>query len=294
MKVSFYGVRGSIPTPGPTTVRYGGNTTCLSIETNAGDRIIIDGGSGIRELGLSLLGQGAINATIFITHTHWDHIQGLPFFVPFFIPGNELAIYGAFDPVYQKDLKTILSGQMEYCYFPVRSNELKATVNYSNLTEGQQVRCGSALVTPVIMNHPVLTYGYKVEADDAVFFFTGDHEPVQNIYSPDEKAFVDYQRMIDMKEQQLMTLVHGADLIVADAQYTKEEYPNRVGWGHGTPDYWIAFAERCQAKMLHLTHHEPTRTDDQIDAIDEDIHQRLTWPESLHVELAKEGVSIQL
>ena len=124
MQVTMRGVRGSIPVPGPDTVRYGGNTTCIEIRTDSGELMIIDGGSGIRPLGLELLAQQPVQCSVFITHTHWDHIQGLPFFVPLFIPGNKIDFYGAFDPVYGKDLKSILSQQMEYCYFPVRELEL--------------------------------------------------------------------------------------------------------------------------------------------------------------------------
>lgn len=295
MQISFWGVRGSIPTPGPTTVRYGGNTTCLSVTTNAGDTIILDAGSGIRPFGLSLLGQSApVNATLCISHTHWDHIQGLPFFVPLFIPGSTIQIFGSFDPVYQKDLKTILSAQMEYCYFPVRSNELKATLTYENLAEGQPITVGSAEITPLVMNHPVLTYGYRIRADNQVFFFTGDHEPVSNIYSPDDSDYLPYQKIIEMKENHLINFIAGADLIVADAQYTKEEFPTRIGWGHATPDYWIDLATRADAKRLALTHYDPTRTDDAIDEIMLECQQRLSWPESLSVLMAKEGMTISM
>ena len=128
MKITLCGVRGSIAVPGPDTVRYGGNTTCIHIEGKDGTQLIIDGGTGIRALGDRLLRSGPVKCSIFITHTHWDHIQGLPFFVPIFIDGSEVDIYGAYDPIYGKDLKTILAQQMEYCYFPVRESELKAKV----------------------------------------------------------------------------------------------------------------------------------------------------------------------
>jgi phosphoribosyl 1,2-cyclic phosphodiesterase len=122
MQITFYGVRGSIPSPGPDTVRYGGNTTCIDVITDNGDRIILDGGTGIRQLGLDMMNSLPLQCSIFITHTHWDHIQGLPFFTPLFVPGNKVDFYGAFDPVYMKDLRTILAQQMEYCYFPIREN----------------------------------------------------------------------------------------------------------------------------------------------------------------------------
>ena len=156
MKVTLWGTRGSIASPGPETVRYGGNTTCLSVETNSGQVIIIDGGTGIRKLGIKLMGSLPVNCDILITHTHWDHIQGLPFFIPLFVPGNELNFHGAFDPVYNKSLKDILAGQMEYCYFPVRESELNANISYHRINDGHTFEMGDAKITAILMNHPVL------------------------------------------------------------------------------------------------------------------------------------------
>ena len=201
MIINLLGVRGSIPVPGKDTVKYGGNTTCIEITTDEGDRVIIDGGSGIRELGNELMKQLPINCAIFITHTHWDHIQGLPFFLPLFVPGNNIDIYGSFDPVYMKNLKTILAQQMEYCYFPVRESELNANISYNNLKEGESITVGSATVTPLLINHPVLNFGYKVESNGKSFFFTGDYEAPLNIYNPDDDAYDEYQRLIDQQKK---------------------------------------------------------------------------------------------
>ncbi len=294
MKVTLRGVRGSIPVPGPDTVKYGGNTTCIEIRTDAGDLIIIDGGSGIRQLGNELLAKLPVKAAIFITHTHWDHIQGLPFFVPLFIPGNAIDIYGAFDPVYGKDLKSILSGQMEYCYFPVRENELKATISYTDLRERQTIEVGTAKVTPILMNHPVLNYGYRVEADGKRFFFTGDHEPQLNIYDSEDEDYAEFQEMIEMKEQLIADFIGEADLLITDCMYTEEEYPTKVGWGHGTATTSIDMARRAGAKKLILTHHDPIRTDAQVDAMLAGLGERDDIPEGLEVDFAREGESFEL
>ena len=133
MKLTMRGCRGSIASPGPDTVRYGGNTTCLQVETAAGDTLIIDAGTGIRQLGLELMARAPVRCAIFITHTHWDHIQGLPFFTPLFVSGSEVRICGSFDPVYQKSLAEILSQQMQYCFFPVSDTELKGSISYETL-----------------------------------------------------------------------------------------------------------------------------------------------------------------
>ncbi|MCW8826079.1 MAG: MBL fold metallo-hydrolase [Gammaproteobacteria bacterium] len=294
MKVTLRGVRGSIPVPGPDTVHYGGNTTCIEVLTDAGDLIILDGGSGIRQLGNELLAKMPIKASIFISHTHWDHIQGLPFFVPLFIPGNEFKIYGAFDPVYGKDLKSILSQQMEYCYFPVRENELKSQIEYTNLRERETIEVGSAKVTCLMMNHPVLNYGYLVEADGKRLFFTGDHEPQINIYDPEDEEYAEFQEMIDTKEQIIGDFINGADLLITDCMYTEEEYPAKVGWGHGTITTSVAMATRAKAKKLVLTHHDPIRTDAQLDEIFKSLALRDDIPEGLEIEIAREGITYAL
>jgi phosphoribosyl 1,2-cyclic phosphodiesterase len=293
MKITLRGVRGSIPVPGPDTVRYGGNTTCIEIETLEGDRIIIDGGSGIRALGNEMLASMPIHCAIFITHTHWDHIQGLPFFTPLFIPGNSVDIYGSFDPVYMKDLKTILAQQMEYCYFPVRESELKADITYTNLMDGQSVQIGSAKVTSILLNHPVLNFAYKIESHGKSFFFTGDYEQPENIYSPDDEEYAEYQRLVDQRIETLHSFIKGVDVVVADSQYTNEEYISKRGWGHGTFDAAVELARKTQVKELHFTHHDPLRTDLQLDTIYEKIMARNDLPET-EFFIAREGKVIEL
>lgn len=294
MQVTMRGVRGSIPVPGADTVRYGGNTTCIEIRSEAGDLIILDGGSGIRPLGLELLSQQPVHCSIFITHTHWDHIQGLPFFVPLFVPGNRIDFYGAFDPVYSKDLRSILSQQMEYCYFPVRESELLSDLSYTDLHEGQVIEVGSVRVTPLLMNHPVLNYGYRVDADGKSLFFTGDHEPAVNIYSPEDEEFDEYQHLIAIKEQQIAEFISGVDLLICDAMYTEAEYPLKMGWGHGTPSTSMRMANLAGAKRLLLTHHEPVRTDEQMDALGDKLSVLGDGPTGGRVEYAREGMQIVL
>lgn len=295
MKVIVRGVRGSIPVPGPATVKYGGNTTCIEITTDEGDVIIIDGGTGIRPLGLELMKNLPVNCSIFITHTHWDHIQGLPFFIPLFVPGNNIKFYGSFDPVNNKDLKEILSGQMQYCYFPVRENELKASLEYENIREGQVIEVGSARVTSILMNHPVLNFGYKIEADGKQFFFTGDHEPALNIYAPDDDEYADYQRIIDEQDQVISDFIQNVDCAVIDSQYTVEEYKIKSGWGHGTYYGGMYMAEKAGIKNLYLTHHDPQRTDADLDEIYQHLlsHKQENDYKTL-VYLAQEGVELDL
>ncbi len=293
MIINLRGVRGSIPVPGKDTVKYGGNTTCIEITTDEGDKIIIDGGSGIRQLGNEMMKQLPVNCSIFITHTHWDHIQGLPFFLPLFVPGNNIDIYGSFDPVYMKDLKTILAQQMEYCYFPVRESELNANIRYNNLKEGEAIKVGSAIVTPLLINHPVLNFGYKVESNNKSFFFTGDYEPPLNIYQPDDNEYDEYQRLIEQQKQILTEFIQGVDIVVADCQYTREEYLTKQGWGHGTHDSCIEMARAANIGTLYFTHHDPTRTDRELDEIYQDVMRQNDLPPT-DFHIAMEGVEIKL
>ena len=294
MLVTLRGVRGSIPVPGPKTVRYGGNTTCISITTDEGDQIIIDGGTGIREYGLEQMAKLPVTAHVFLTHTHWDHIQGLPFYVPLFVPGNNIHFYGSFDPVYRKDLQTILSQQMEYCYFPVRESELKANVHYHIVREHVPIQIGSATVTPILLNHPVLNHGYKIESHGKSFFFTGDYEPACNIYAEDDEDFELYQGLVKEKNQATVDFIKSVDLVVCDSQYTTEEYQSKVGWGHGTYQSAIALATDAEVKSLYFTHHDPTRTDEQLDAIYTALCKENQLPSGLSIAMAQEGLTFKL
>ena len=290
MKIRFWGVRGSIPSPGRKTVRYGGNTTCIEVETDDGQTIILDAGTGIVPLAQSLLKKLPLSCSIFITHTHWDHIQGLPFFIPFFIPENHIHIYGAFDPVLQRDIGDVLTRQMEYCYFPVREAELKADIQYSSLYERQTLEIGSAKITNIVMNHTVLNFGYRIDCNGKSIFFTGDNEPLYNIYQPGDDFYAEYDNLISRKNVMLADFIRGVDVVIADAAYTEQEYPAKKGWGHGTFNSCIDMAKNVGAKALYLTHHEPLRSDDELDG----IQKQMSEIEALPVCIAYEGLEITL
>jgi phosphoribosyl 1,2-cyclic phosphodiesterase len=267
MKVRFWGVRGSIASPGPSTVRYGGNTTCIEIRTDDNELIIIDAGTGIFPLSQTLLAEMPVTANVLITHSHWDHIQGLPFFIPNFIPGNLLRLHGAFDPVSGKGVEQVMSVQLQYSYFPVREAEMKARIEYVTLAPEQSIQIGSAKVTPYLMNHPVIDFGYRIEANGKSVFFTGDHEPPLNIYEPSEDGYDEYQSFVDEKAADILRAMQGVDVLIADCSYTEKEYPAKKGWGHGTFHTSIQYAKDAGAKVLFCTHHEPTRSDDALDEV---------------------------
>lgn len=290
MKIRFWGVRGSIASPGPKTVRYGGNTTCIEIRTDNNELIIIDAGTGIFPLSQTLMAEMPVTANVLITHSHWDHIQGLPFFIPNFIPGNTLRLHGAFDPVSGKGVEQVMAVQLQYSYFPVREAEMKGRIEYITLAPEQSIQIGSAKVTPFLMNHPVIDFGYRIEANGKSVFFTGDHEPPQNIYEPGEEGYAEYQTFVDEKANDIRRAMQGVDVLIADCSYTEQEYPAKKGWGHGTFHTSIQYAKEAGAKVLFCTHHEPTRSDDALDAVFEQVlAENLPLAGGPDYRLAREG-----
>ena len=277
MKVRFWGVRGSIPTPGPDTVRYGGETTCFEIRAGS-ELTILDAGSGIRRLGLHLLKEAKgkpINAHLLMTHTHWDHIQGFPFFVPGFIPNNTFHLYGCGNT--NRKLEEILAGQMEHEYSPVSLGEMGATMKFTRISE-QHFEIGDIKIQTMFMNHPGRALGYRFEHNGNVLVFTGDHEPYDHFLSTAEEAYqIDGEKLsvselaIDQVtsrlNDKLVKFAAGADLFIFDTAYTYEMYKaGRQGWGHSYPEYAVDIAMRAGAKRLALTHYDPLETDKEVDA----------------------------
>jgi phosphoribosyl 1,2-cyclic phosphodiesterase len=290
MKVKFWGVRGSIASPGPKTARYGGNTTCIEIRTDNNEIIILDAGTGIFPLSQSLLSELPLVANVFITHSHWDHIQGLPFFIPNFIPGNVLRLHGAFDPVSGKGVEQVMSVQLQYSHFPLREAEMKARIEYVTLMPEVSIQVGSATVTPYLLNHPVINLGYRIENNGKSVFFTGDHEPPYNIYDAGDDDYAQYQTFVNEKNEAVLAAMQGVDVLIADTSYTKQEYPSKKGWGHGT--FETSFKAACDArvKLLFCTHHEPTRSDDDLESVfKQALAEHARPPNGPEIRLAREG-----
>ncbi len=268
MKIKLWGVRGSIPCPGPTTVRYGGNTSCIQVinEKKLDECIILDAGTGIRELGAAIMATGEKpKIHILLSHTHWDHIHGLPFFLPLFVPGFDVIIYG---PVhYEKKLSEILASQMDYAYFPVRAAELLSSISYIDLKE-QPLSLGGFDIQSRYMNHPVMTLGYRFSEGGKSFLYTGDNEPYANFQKNGET--LDDEDLDDFVEEQnnrVVEFMRDLDLLIADSQYTDEEYLTKKGWGHSSVGHVVNTATKAKVKKLVLFHHEPMRTDDQLETM---------------------------
>ncbi len=306
IRLTFWGVRGSIPVPGPTTVKYGGNTSCLELRFGKEDRlIIIDLGSGVRLLADLImkkdLPRGPIKTSIFLTHTHTDHIMGFPFFTPLFIPGTHLDIYG---PVtYEEDtLKNIVGEQLRYRYFPVRLDELRAEINYFSLKEGRQDLGGGLTVTTKYLNHPITVLGYKFEFDGKVLCTAYDHEMYQNVFDAkpedpgyDEAAVKEGEIAAREENEKVREFYSNADLLVHDTQYTHKEYmAGKKGWGHSTFGSAIKSAHEAGVKHLVLFHHDPLRADQQLEGLHKAYTSAIRDKTHMKVSIAQEGKTIEV
>ncbi len=305
MKIKFWGVRGSIPCPGPHTMKYGGNTACIEIRFPELDRlIIVDAGSGLRELGNHMLSNGLhngpVDTEIYLTHTHWDHIMGFPFFAPLYIPGTKLKVCG---PVsYEQDtLEKIVGGQLTYRYFPVREVELGAKITYSPLKEESFDLGDGIKLTTKYLNHPILCLGYRFEYRDKVFCTAYDTEPFSNVFisdpedpSYDEMMAAEGEMVAAEQNLAIEQFIAEADLLIQDSQYTEEEYENgKHGWGHSSIEFALAQAKRAKVKSMALFHHEPMRNDAQYDDLAK-IYCQEGSDDEPHVFFAKEGMEVEL
>ncbi len=295
MYIKFWGVRGSVPVPGKETLQFGGNTTCIEIRTSDGQLIIIDAGTGIRLLGLELLkgdfGKGLGTAHILFTHSHWDHIQGFPFFPPAYIGAkdeqgsrvagrcNMLHLYGASDV--DDRLEATLRGQMEHFYFPVDLNYLNAQIEFHPL-QGKPIQIGTSTIMARRLIHPNGVLGYRIQDREQSVVIATDSE------HPSDGSI----------DQNLLELAKDSDILIYDAQYTPEEYnpsayglkgPSKIGWGHSTNLEATRIAKEANVKRLILTHHDPLHNDEVIRGMEK--HAQEIFPNTMS---AYEGLVVQL
>jgi len=268
MRVRFWGTRGSIPKPGPTTLRYGGNTSCVEVRADDGTLVVLDCGTGAHELGARLARQnGRVRGNLLIGHTHWDHIQGFPFFGPLFAGGGEWDVFAPGG--HGRQLERTLSGQMSYEYSPITLDSLHARVQFHDLAEGT-LRIGSIRVTCQYMNHPALTLGYRLEADGASVVYATDHEP-HSLHPLDGEPGED---PIHHEDRRHVRFLADADLVIHDSQYLLSEFPEKTGWGHSPMERVVDYAIRARARQVALYHHDPFRDDHEIDRICEVARER--------------------
>lgn len=285
MTVRFRGVRGSIPTPGDKTDRYGGNTSCLEVRAN-GHILILDAGTGIRQLGCDLkqeFGARSMKASLLISHAHWDHIQGLPFFAPAFDEQNEIRVLAA--PGHGPALQQALNNQMHPLHFPIGLAAMCGLRPVKELNFGQAT-VGPFHIRSLELNHPGGCAGFRVEAKGASMAYLPDHEPFSRWKAESGGAE-------PVRTEAVVQFVEGVDLLILDTQYTDAEYSTRVGWGHGYLPDSVQLALAAHVKQLVLFHHDPAHDDDQIDAMVAD-GRRLARSTPLTVTAAAENSSIVL
>lgn len=288
--VRFWGVRGSVPCPGPDTSFYGGNTSCVELRAD-GEIIILDAGTGIRQLGLQLArefrGQ-PVRATVLITHTHWDHIQGFPFFVPAYTPGNQLTIHG-FEGARQ-GLESTLTGQMESPYFPITLQEMRGHIAIRELKE-MEFNIGKVSVRAMFLNHPGVCVGYRLQTSAGSVAYITDNEPYQRLRSEGGTEPGEVRQFASEQDRKLIDFINGADVLIIDSQYDEEEYQSHRGWGHGCLTDVVMIGLAAHAKHLFLFHHDPDHTDKRISHMVSDARELVRRHNgTMAVDAAREGV----
>ena len=288
-RVQFWGTRGSIPSPGPLTVRYGGNTPCVEVRTSDGWLVVLDAGTGIRDLGRALIerANGApIQGDIFLTHAHWDHIQGIPFFAPIFQRGNHFTIWGS--KSLSSSIDSVVRDQMSPVVFPVTFEELDATIDFRHVAEGEKCAGKGYEVTAMEVRHPGGALGYR-------FTETGSKGRSLVYISDNELGDAERYGPPNGWRQRLVDFTRGAAVLVHDTTYTTEEYDHHRGWGHSTFHDAVEFAMEAGVGTLVLFHHEPRRTDDELDRRTEACRELVKERGgTLQVVAAAEGLTLNV
>ena len=254
VELRFWGIRGTLPVPGPKSIRYGGNTSCVSLEFPRGSFFVFDAGSGIKVLSDYLMAEKPhlSAAKIFISHPHWDHINALPFFVPLYLPGKEFEICG---PAHGDiTMRELISGQMDGVYFPIKIKEFSARVYFRDFKE-EEIEIEGIGIRTMLLNHPGYCLGYRIAYKDRIVCYVTDNE----IYPPESECYNPYY------VNQLVDFVKDADALITDCTYISDEYATKVNWGHSAVEQAAELAGRARVKTLYLFHHDPGQSDDDID-----------------------------
>lgn len=258
--VALFGTRGSTPTPGGPFVRHGGHTSCMALFVDD-EVFIFDAGSGIRDLGTVLAKGNPRRLHLFITHTHWDHIQGFPFFQPAYLPGFEMIIYGS--KSFGKDIESVFRGQLDQEYFPVQMDDMHATFDFRSLPE-EPLAFGNVKISWEVVNHPGTTVGYKVEANGKRIGWIPDNEFLQGYVGPPDEIRPDSPHLGDYRK--VIDFISDMDVLVHEAQYTNDEYPFKFGWGHSSVSNACALIKLGNIRRWIVTHHDPSHDDCFLEA----------------------------
>ena len=277
--IQLWGTRGSIPISGRSYIRHGGNTSCISFEYGD-DLVIFDAGSGIRELGMRLVREKPRRIHLFIGHTHWDHIQGFPFFVPAYIPGYEVLIYGASG--FGKNLESVFKGQLDRDYFPVQLEDMRAAIQFIQLSENP-VEISGMRVHWIFTHHPGATLGFKVEMHNKTIGYISDNEFLAGYLGEPSRAMKDSGLLAPYAK--IVEFLTGVDLFIGEAQYTNEEYRGKIGWGHSSVSNASVLAGLAGIRKWIVTHHDPMHDDDFLMA-KLSLHRQILESLSFKVDLS--------
>jgi phosphoribosyl 1,2-cyclic phosphodiesterase len=288
----LWGTRGSIPISGPQFLRHGGNTPCIEISM-AGERVIVDAGTGIYPLGQELVRKGPMKHHVFVSHTHWDHIQGFPFFTPIYVPGNEVEIYAPAEK--GTTLQGRFADMMKHDFFPVDLKEVGATLKFHDLNDqSRAVAAGALQVDWVATDHPCASAAYKVRSPAGkMVCYLSDNEFLKGYLGVPQ----DVPLRPDLLEpyERILKFCDGVDLLIAEAQYTDEEYAGRIGWGHSSMSSLCLLCKLCNIKKWVVIHHDPLHDDKFLDeklAHTKSILRGLEWP--MEVIHAEDGMNLPL
>ncbi len=271
LSIKFWGVRGSVACPNPKYVQYGGNTSCVEVRA-ADQTFIFDAGTGIKELSKPFLKSNRSKAYVFLTHTHWDHINGYPFFEPFYKPNFSFDVYAGHLKQQGSSIKTTLAGQMSAPMFPVPLQTMRANITYHDFDAGQTIWLNDQMSMMTLpLNHPNGSTGYRLNYNKKSMCYITDHEHGS------------------ARNEPLIQFVQGADILIYDCTYTDEEYPQYIGWGHSTWQEGVKLAEEALVKKLIIFHHDPNHDDGFMDIISKASQQRLK-----NSIVAKEGMEIEV
>lgn len=294
MKIRFLGSRGSVPTPGNSYNEYGGNTSCIQILDDNENYIILDAGSGLRTLGHYALKSKKTESIILLTHFHWDHIMGIPFFAPFYSPKYNFTIYGPKDS--SDEMYNTINNILAKDYFPVNLEQFVAKLQFDAFYEGKKIVFGDMIIEAIWVNHPCYTLSYKITSGGKSVVYLTDHEPYKRRLHGQHPSLVHYSHNVDLLHARLIDYVRGANVLIIDGEYTKSEYYNgHVGWGHSTLNDAIQVGLDANVPYVIIHHHNQERTDSQIRLIYNKLLAFLNKENiDLQLAFAKEGSYINL
>jgi phosphoribosyl 1,2-cyclic phosphodiesterase len=302
MKIRFWGVRGSYPVSGSHTNKYGGNTSCIEVRLDNGELIILDAGSGIRALGKELMDNGYSKgkgfAHLLITHTHWDHIQGFPHFKPAYVKGNRFQIWSRKQD--EISLRNVFAFQNQPQYYPTPLDDMSASLDFKEVIVGQTYQIAGATVKTVRLNHPNLAVGYRIEYEGKCFAYITDTAPFEDILIGSEfivapPTSLDDATKHELKsfQNQLLSVIENANVMVYDTFFRIEEYRRNPHWGHSTPEHGLGLCQESGVEHLLFFHHAPSMSDEQLDQMRQ-YYATKYRSEKVTLDISREGQELTI